>query len=139
MMADKEKFDGFGQQLVDANEKQYGAEIRAKYGDAAVDQGNAKVRAMGREAYAEVEKLSLAVMETLKAAFELGDPAGPLAQKACALHQEWLCRYYDGYTREYHQNLAQMYVDDPRFAKYYDSIAPGCALFLRDAIMVYCK
>jgi hypothetical protein len=30
-----------------------------------------------------------------------------------------------------------MYVDDERFKKYYDSIAEGCAEFLRDAINYY--
>jgi len=30
-----------------------------------------------------------------------------------------------------------MYVDDKRFKKYYDDIYPGCAEFLRDAIIVY--
>lgn len=35
--------------------------------------------------------------------------------------------------------LAQMYVDDPRFSEYYDKIAPGCAAFLRDAVIIYCK
>jgi hypothetical protein len=31
-----------------------------------------------------------------------------------------------------------MYVCDERFKAYYDSIAPGCAEFLRDALEVYC-
>ena len=35
--------------------------------------------------------------------------------------------------------LAQMYVDDHRFKKYYDDIAVGCAEFLNDAIKIYCK
>jgi hypothetical protein len=30
-----------------------------------------------------------------------------------------------------------MYVDDPRFAAYYDQAQPGAAVFLRDAILVY--
>jgi len=32
-----------------------------------------------------------------------------------------------------------MYVDDQRFTAYYDKIATGCAVFLRDALAVYCK
>jgi len=38
-----------------------------------------------------------------------------------------------------HLGLAQMYVDDPRFTAYYDKIAPGAAMFLRDALEIYCK
>jgi hypothetical protein len=29
----------------------------------------------------------------IKEAFAAGDPAGPLAKKACELHKQWLCRY----------------------------------------------
>lgn len=138
-MSDQEKFEGFVQKMVDDNEKQYGEEIRAKYGDDAVDRSNAKVKGMSQEQYAEIEKLSAQLHETLKAAFEQGDPASELAQKACELHKQWLCFYWDHYSKEAHMGVTQMYVDDPRFTAYYDKIAPGCATFLRDAVLIYCK
>ncbi|SKZ46169.1 MerR family transcriptional regulator [Mycobacteroides abscessus subsp. abscessus] len=31
-------------------------------------------------------------------------------------------------------SLGDMYVADPRFAKHYDDVAPGLAVFLRDVI-----
>ena len=139
IMSDHEKFEGFKQKLVDENEKQYGAEIRSKYGDAAIDSSNAKVKGMTKEQYAEVELLTQEVNDALKAAFEQGDPSGELAQKACELHKRWLCFYWDKYSPEAHIGVSQMYVDDPRFTEYYDKIAPGCAVFLRDAIKIYCR
>lgn len=139
IMSDKEKFDGFTQKMADDNERQYGVEIRAKYGNDAVDCSNAKVKGMSREQYAEVESLSLEVNETLKAAFEQGDPAGELAQKACELHKKWLCCFWEYYSREAHIGVTQMYVDNPRFTAYYDRIAAGCATFLRDAVLIYCR
>ncbi len=45
------------------------------------------------------------------------------------LHKEWLCFYWNHYTKEAHLGLAQMYVDDSRFRAYYDAVAPGCAAF----------
>lgn len=66
-------------------------------------------------------------------------PAGETAQKACELHKKWISFYWDGYSKEAHAGLAEMYVADPRFKAYYDKIAPGCAEFLRDAIRIYCK
>jgi hypothetical protein len=137
-MSDSEKFEGFKQNLIDENEKKYGEEVRAKYGSEVVDRSNAKVKGMTKEQYAEVERLSQEVNDTLKAAFEQGDPSGVLAQKACELHNNWLCYFWDGYSKEAHLNVTQMYVDDPRFTEYYDKIAPGCAVFLRDAVKVYC-
>jgi DNA-binding transcriptional MerR regulator len=139
MMSDKEKFDGFGWKLVEENERLYGEEIRGKYGEEAVESANAKVRGMSEARHAEAEGFRQAADEALKAAFAQGDPAGSLAQTACDLHRQWLCCYYDGYSKAYHRGLAQTYVDDPRFTAYYDKLAPGCAVFLRDAILIYCQ
>jgi DNA-binding transcriptional MerR regulator len=139
IMSDHEKFEGFKQNLINENEAAYGAEIREKYGADAVTRSNKKFKSMTKEQYAEVEKLSQEVNETLKAAVGQGDPGSELAQKACELHKKWLCYFWDSYSKKAHIGVAQMYVDDPRFTEYYDKIAPGCAVFLRDAVLIYCK
>lgn len=133
-MSDKEKFEGFMKKLVDDNDQQYGQEIREKYGEENVTRANAKLMNMSREGYDELEKLTGELNETLKQAVEQGDPASELAQKACALHKQWLCFYWDKYSPQAHIGIAQMYVDDERFTAYYEKIAPGCAVFLRDAV-----
>lgn len=137
-MTDEEKFEGFKEKLILDNEQKYGGEIREKYGDEAVDRSNAKLKNMTKEQYGELEALTQELNRTLKAAFEQGDPGGELAQKACALHKKWLCFYWDHYSKEAHRGVAQMYVDDPRFTAYYDAIVPGCAVFLRDAVQIFC-
>ncbi len=138
-MSDSEKFEGFKRKLVDENEKKYGGEIRVKYGNNAVNRSNAKIMGMTKERYVELERLTRELNETLKTAFDKGrgDPHGALAQKACALHKEWLCAYWDKYSKEAHIGVTQMYADDPRFTAYYDNIAPGCAVFLRDAVKIF--
>jgi len=138
IMSDREKFEGFKKRLIDENEQKYGSEIRAKYGDEAVDRSNAKLMGMSMEQYEEYEKLTVQFHETLKAAFEQGDPAGELAQKACELHKKWLCFFWDKYSKEAHIGVTRMYVSDPRFTAYFDKIAEGCAAFLRDAVQIYC-
>lgn len=75
--------------------------------------------------------------EAIKLAFENGDPASELAQKACELHKQWLLNYWNDYSKEAHMALTQMYVDDERFKAYYDKIKLGCAVFLRDAMRIY--
>jgi DNA-binding transcriptional MerR regulator len=140
-MSDTERFEGFKQKLIDDNERQYGEELRAKHGDEIMDRSNAQLKGMTKEQYEESERLTQELGSTLKAALAQGDPAGPLAQKACGLHKEWLCFYWpDGqYSKEMHLGMAQMYVADERFKAYYDNIAPGMAEFLRDAIQEFCK
>ena len=91
MMTDNEKFKGFKQSLIDENERKYGTEIRKKYGVEIVDDSNTVLKGLTQEQYDEGERLRIDVELTLKAAFEGGDPAGELAQKACDLHRQWLC------------------------------------------------
>jgi len=42
-------------------------------------------------------------------------------------------RFYD-LTPEFHRNLGDMYLADPRFTKTYEDITPGLAQYVRDAI-----
>lgn len=139
VMADKEKFVGFIQGIIDENEEKYGVEIREKYGGQVMDESNARLKGMSKEQYEEGERLRVAFEETLKAAYDTGDPAGELAQKACELHKQWLCVFYPRYSKEYHKGLGEMYVADDRFRANYDKLAPLCTEFLRDAIYIYCK
>ena len=125
--------------IVENNEKQYGAEIRGKHGNDTIDRSNVKVKNMTKEQYKIVNALSEELNYTLKAAFEQGDPSDELAQKACKLHKEWLCAFWDNYSKEAHIGVTQMYVDDPRFTKYYDNVAVGSAKFLQDAVAIFCK
>lgn len=138
-MSDQEKFKGFINKMVDENEQKYGAEIREKYGEDVIERSNEKVRLMTKENYDEIEALTKELNEALKEAFEKGDPESKEAQHVCELHKKWLCYYWTEYSKEAHVGLARMYVEDPRFSAYYDKIAKGSAVFLRDAIEIYVK
>lgn len=138
-MSNKEKFEGFKQNLLSENEKKYGKEIREKYGKETVEQSNAKLMNLSEEDYQKVTALEKQIRDVLAKAFTSGDPADPLAQQAADLHKEWLCYFWPSYSKEAHAGLAQMYVDDERFTAYYDKDQPGTAEFLRDAIAIYTK
>jgi DNA-binding transcriptional MerR regulator len=137
-MKDEEKFEGFKKEMIEENENKYGTEAREKYGNDAVDKSNAKLMGLSKADYDRMEDTNRRFMETLKAAFEVGDPAGKLAQEACELHKQWLMFFWESYSKEAHKGIAQMYVADERFAANYEKIAPRCTAFLRDAIMIYC-
>ncbi|OQB14947.1 MAG: HTH-type transcriptional activator mta [Firmicutes bacterium ADurb.Bin193] len=138
-MNDREKFEGFKQKLIDDNNKKYGKEIREKYGAEAVKASEKKLKSLTPEQYERLSALEKEVLKTLKTAMEEGDPSDETAQKAADLHRQWLSFYWDGYTKEAHAGLAQMYVSDERFAAYYNRVGPGAAEFLRDAILIYTK
>ncbi|HZW49379.1 MAG TPA: MerR family transcriptional regulator [Bacillota bacterium] len=140
-MNDMDKFEGLKQKMLNENEEKYGQEIRGKFGNAAVDASNAKIKGMSKEKYAQMEKRTKELNAALRIAFQQNDPNSELAQKVCELHKEWLLLFWPegSYTAEAHLSLAQGYVDDVRFTAYYEQIAPGCAVFLRDAIKIFCK
>jgi len=139
-MSDQEKFIGLKQQIIDDNEAAYGKEAREKYGDEAVDRSNAKIKSLSEAEMKRIEELTAELNDTIQQALKSGDPTGPLAQKACELHKDWLNFYWpEGhYTKEAHKGLADMYCLDSRFKAYYDKLGSGCAEFIRDAIHAYC-
>jgi len=136
-MTDKEKFEGFKQKIIEENEKKYGEEARQKYGDDDVDKSNAILKNMTQGQYEELQRTEEKCRKTLLEAFKTGDPAGPLAQEAADLHRKWITFFLGDYNKEAHAGVAQLYVDDERFTKYYDKDQPGLARFLRDAILIY--
>ncbi|RNF38715.1 MerR family transcriptional regulator [Planococcus salinus] len=136
-MADKEKFEGFKQQLIEDNEQQYGQEIREKYGNEEVDKSNARMLNMNEQQYRQFTQLEQEVLAVLREACETGDPSSETAQKAADLHKQWLAFTWPSYSKEAHAGLAQMYVDDERFAAYYNKVHPKAAEFLRDAVHIY--
>lgn len=140
IMTDAEKFKGFKEELIKENENKYGKETRKKYGDKIVNESNEKLAELTQEQYDEATELSNEINRLLKEAFEEGDPAGEKAQRVCGLHKKWLGHYWKSYSKQAHLELAQMYTEDPRFTEYYDKNAcPGSALFLLEAMKIYCS
>ncbi|MDO4443408.1 MAG: MerR family transcriptional regulator [Slackia sp.] len=139
-MDDKKRFEGMKRLAVEENERRYGAEVRAAYGDDAVDAANEKVLAMDEVQWESAEELGAAILDKLAEAAQAGDACGPAARELCAMHETWLKMYWpDGmYTREAHAALAEGYVADERFRAYYDARIEGGAQFLRDALKAYC-
>ena len=136
-MSDKAKFEGFKRDLIDKNEKNYGKEIREKYGDATIDESNKNFQGMSKEKYNEFIKLGEEINIKLAEAFKVGDPKNKLAQEVAELHKKWLLYTWANYSKEAHAGLAQMYVYDERFKEYYDKEHDGLAEFLRDLILYY--
>ncbi len=124
-MSNQEKFEGFKKRIVEDNEKKYGEEVRAKYGNDAVEKSNRKVLNMTQEELEKADNLAREIKETLAKAFQTGDPSSESAQRAVDLHRQWLCLYWDGYSKEAHAGLGNMYVADERFKAYYDEEQPG--------------
>lgn len=137
IIMDREKFEAFKCDAVAKNEAQYGSEIREKYGDRAVDESNQQMLSMTQDQYAEWKSLEEEILSRLEAAVSSSaDPAGPEGRAIAELHKKWLLFSWEKYTPQAHAGLAQMYVCDERFTRYYDRTVPGCARFLADCVSI---
>ena len=140
IMSDKRKFEAFKRQMVEEKERRYGAEIRKKYGDAEVDASNARMMGLSFEKYTEWERLGKEILEKLSLAVTSGaDPTGKAGEEVTALHYRWLTIMGEQYNTQSQLGLAELYVQDKRFTEYYDKACPGCAQFLRDAVIYWTK
>ena len=140
IMNDEQKFEAFKQRAVAHNEKVYGAETRAKYGDQEVDEANAAVMNLPWEQYQEWTDLGREIQERLEAAVQAGvSPESEAGKELCALHRQWLTITGNRYDPARHRGIAELYVADERFTSYYDKRLPGCARFLRDAVVHWVK
>lgn len=140
IMSDKEKFEGFKQELIRKNNEQYGEEVIAKYGKENLDESNRKVAAMSEGQWNAQQELSEKIFTLLAEAMKENDPSCKAAQEAADCHRQWLCMFWkDGlYSKQAHRGIAEMYVYDERFTKFYNErLGEGGAEFLRDAIRIY--
>ena len=139
-MSDEQKFEAFKQRTVAHNEEVYGAEIRAKYGDREVDEANAAVMHLTQAQYREWTSLGQEIQERLEEAVRAGlPPESEAGKELCALHRRWLTITGNPYDPAKHRGIAELYVMDERFTAYYDKHLPGCAHFLRDAVIHWVK
>ena len=136
IMSDEQKFEAFKQRTVAHNEEVYGAEIRSKYGDETVDAANAAVMNLTQEQYQEWTDLGQAIQTRLEAAVQAGlSPESEAGKELCALHRRWLTITGSRYDPAKHRGISELYVMDERFTAYYDQHLPGCARFLREAVI----
>ena len=61
-------------------------------------------------------------------------PDSTAAMDLAEEHRAHITRRFYDCSLEIHQGLGDMYVNDPRFAANYESVAPGLAQYIRDAI-----
>lgn len=137
-MTDSEKFIGFQENLIRKNEKQYGAEIREKYGAGTVEESNAKIMNLTKEEYTAMEDLGKDLQTSLeKAVRENKEPVSDTGKQIMQMHKEWLQYTWPSYSAQAHHGLVEMYLTDERFQNHYDNSVKGCAKFLRDAVILH--
>lgn len=138
IMADEQKFEGFKQQQLADNEAKYGKEIRNAYGAETIQKANTQFENLTEKQYTDMQATAEKILTNLKEAVKTSNPASETAQEIAKLHKYWLSFTWPAYSKAAHRGLAEMYIADQRFTKYYDEPAgEGAAQFLRDAIHIF--
>ena len=136
-MGDKARFEALRRAAIEENERTYGAEVRERYGDEAMDASNVALEAMDEDEWQDLEALGKAILKQLACAMATGDPKGTESAKLARMHAAWIRGYWgEGrYTPEAHRMLVRSHVEDARFRAYYDDrLGEGATAFLVEAV-----
>ena len=132
----EELFDGF-----DADrQREYEAELVARFGPAAqekIDESWRRVGAMSQDDAVRVQADLAARDEEYAALLDAGvAPDDPRTQQVTAGHYTWVCQFWTP-SAEAFAWLGDLYVDSPDFHARYDTVRPGLAEYVRDAMAAY--
>ncbi len=132
-MKDEELYQSFKE-----HDKKYAKEAKERWGNTeAYKQSQEKVKKMSKEDMFTMKKNGDELMKEIVANMNKG-PESRDVQKLIDRHYNNLRTFYEP-NIEMYRGLAQMYVDDPRFTAYFEKYAKGLAVFMRDAMYVYCQ
>lgn len=99
-MSDKEKFEGFKKELIEKNEKKYGAEIRGKYGNDMVEESNVRLMGLSEEQYNRMQELGEEIQALLEESVRNHEYVeDEIGEKVAMLHKEWLGFTWPTYRR----------------------------------------
>ena len=128
----KEMFDLFG----DDDPSKYAQEAEERWGHTdAYKQSQQRARGYTKADWQRLGAEAAAVEERLIELMRAGVPATDERAKAAAeAHRQQISRNFYDCSYEMHRGLADMYMADPRFTKYYEGKAEGLAAYVADAI-----
>lgn len=128
----EELFDVFG----DFDPTAYADEVEERWGGTdAHAQSMARTSTYTKEDWARCTAEGEAVTRRLADLLDAGvAPDDARATAAAEEHRRHITRWFYDCSPEVHRGLGAMYVTDPRFTATYEAVAPGLAVYVRDAI-----
>ena len=114
----------------------YAREAEERWGDTdAWAQSQARTSAYTKADWQAVKDEADAINAAFVAAMEAGEPAtSEAAMDAAEAARRQIDERFYACSPQFHRNLGDMYVADPRFTATYEKIRPGLAQYVRDAV-----
>lgn len=132
-MNDKDLYGSFSEEEME----QYTQEAKARWGDTdAYKESQKRYKKMTKDDLTRIQKEGDELMKEIAA--NMNKAAGSeKIQTLIGRHFNNLRHFYEP-SLEMYRGLANMYIEDKRFAAYYEKYAPGLAQFMREAMIAYC-
>jgi DNA-binding transcriptional MerR regulator len=126
----KDLFDGFDHEA-------YEAEAREKWGETAeLKESVRRTKRYGKPEWDAIKSEAAAIYARFAELMREGAAPGDARVRGVVeAHRAHIDRWFYPVSRAMHVGLAEMYVADPRFTANFDKVAPGLAVYLRDAIL----
>ncbi len=116
----------------------YEEEAKQRWGHTdAYKESQKRVAKMSKADFERISQEGDVLMKKIAAVADK-DPADPDVQALIAQHYAGLRAFYEP-NKEMYRGLGDMYAADERFGQYFNKYRPGLALFMRDAMHVFCN
>jgi DNA-binding transcriptional MerR regulator len=130
----QEQFEIFGTDKVGGD---WAQEAEQRWGETEEwKQSQRRTAAYTKQDWAELQAAGTALNDEFRDAMHAGAQAdSDRATEIAERHRQFITRWFYDCGYDMHRCLAEMYVNDPRFTKTYDDLAPGVAQYIHDAIL----
>ncbi|HWQ73652.1 MAG TPA: MerR family transcriptional regulator [Desulfitobacteriaceae bacterium] len=140
-MANTDLFSGFDYDKMVAEQKQYEAEVKERWGK--TDAYKISKERTAKFTKTDWERVNRVQMTNLKELCELYKAKvpydDPRVQAIVGKAHLFINETFYPCSLEMFSGLGNMYITDERFTAYYEKYAPGLAVYYNDAIQHYCK
>jgi len=131
-MVENEYFDGF-------DESQYEEEAKERWGHTPeYKESQRKWSSYSKDQQEEIKKKGGQITARMVSENPDVKPDAPDVQEAIGDYYAYLNQYFYTCEVEFLRNLADMWVEDPRFAVNYERVREGGAAFVREAVHIFC-
>ncbi|MYL21796.1 MerR family transcriptional regulator [Halobacillus litoralis] len=138
VMTNEDRFRPFNKKEIEKHQQQYAKEVEGRWGHMdAYKESKRRTDQYKDEDWKKIQEESMEIDRSLSAGMKDG-PDDPEVQRLVDEKRRHITTYFYPCTLEIFQGLGSMYVHDPRFKKNLDQWGEGYAVFLKEAIDIYC-
>ena len=133
-MSNEAMFSGFDESSVEEQIARYRDEAIERYGSEVVERSERQVRSLSPEDWERIGEESGEINQSMASLMDTHPAESPETQAVIERWYNLLNRYFASYSPDAFAGLGELYVADERFARHYDEVRPGLAVYFRDAM-----